>query len=241
MRRVRAVARGALSLVLFALFGVGGVLISPLALVLRSPRRCQPLVRALWIPLTGLFRLFGIIGIDSRNLSTGFRGCIIAANHPSLIDVVLITALIPRTLYVAKASLLRNPFMAAIVHRTSLPVDEHLPDAVVPYLKDGWNVLVFPEGTRSPVEGGMHPLHRGVAQLVLRTGAPLVCLGISLTRRILSKAQSPWDMGDSRVVYGFSSDEPSVHRPDDSRALRPQAVALTDEIRNRITALSCRA
>ena len=68
MRRVRSVVRGALSLVLFALFGVGGVLISPLALVLRSPRRCQPLVRALWIPLTGLFRLFGIIGIKSPEM-----------------------------------------------------------------------------------------------------------------------------------------------------------------------------
>lgn len=238
MRRVREVVRGILSLVLFAMFGIGGILISPLALILRSPRSFQPAVRTLWIPFTALFRLFGIIGIDTRNLSANLRGCIIAANHPSLIDVVLVTALIPRTLYVAKASLLRNPFMAAIVHRTSLPVDERLPEAVIPYLAEGWNVLVFPEGTRSPLEGGMHPFHRGVAQLVLRTGAPLVCLGISVSRKILSKSQKPWDMGDRRVVYRLNSDSPTYHKSDNSRALRPQAIALTGEIYNRIGELA---
>lgn len=237
MRRIRLVVRGALSLLLFAMFGIGGILISPIALILRSPRYCQRLVRALWIPLVGLFRFFGIIGVDSKNLSTDIRGCVIAANHPSLIDVVLITALIPRTLYVAKSSLLRNPFMATIVRHTSLPVDEHLPEAVVPYLSNGWNVLVFPEGTRSPIEGGMHPFHRGVAQLILRTGAPLICLGVSLTRKILSKNQSPCDMGEKRVIYTLKSDAPTRHVPDSARALRPQAVALTGEIYNRIDML----
>lgn len=237
MRAVKAVFRGAVSLLLFALFGLGALLISPLMVILRTPRRCQPVVRALWVPLVGLFRLTGIIDVKCATLPGRLSGCVIAANHPSLIDVVLVTVLFPKTLYVAKHALLSNPFLSAIVRHTSLPVDEHLPQAVVPYLRDGWNVLVFPEGTRSPEQGVMHPFRRGVAQLVLRTGAPLVCLGIVPTRRILGKHQPPWDVGSQRVVYSFFSDSPTRHPADESRAFRPQAIALTDELRSRIEAL----
>ena len=145
MRRVKAVVRGAAALILFGLFGLGGIALSPLMIVLRSPRRCQPVVRALWIPLVALFKMFGIISVTADKSLRSLRGCVVAANHPSRIDVVLITALVPRTLFVAKASLLRNPFMAAVVRNTSLPVDEHLPEEAVSYLAEGWNILIFPE------------------------------------------------------------------------------------------------
>lgn len=238
MRGVKAVFRGAVSLFLFALFGIGALLVSPLMIVLRTPRLCQPAVRVLWIALVAMFRATGIIGIRRGAFPGTLRGCVIAANHPSLIDVVLVTALFPKTLYVAKAALLRNPFMAAIVKHTSLPVDERLPQAVVPYLRDGWNVLVFPEGTRSPAEGGMHPLHRGAAQLVLRTGAPLVCLGIGVSRRITGKGQAPWDVGTERVMYSFRTDSPTYHAAESGSVLRPRAKALTDVIHRRISALT---
>jgi 1-acyl-sn-glycerol-3-phosphate acyltransferase len=238
VKRIRRACRGAGALFFFALFGAGGLLVSPLVCLLRTPRRAQPAVRALWRLFVAFLRATGIIGVDARLCATGLRGCVIAANHPTLLDVVIVTALCPRTLYVAKQSLLRNPFMAAIVRRTSMPVDENLPEAVAPYLREGWNVLVFPEGTRSPCAGGLQPFHRGVAQLVLRTGAPLVCLGIRLSKRILAKGQSPWEMGEKRVVYTLQTDAPTVDGAGDlSRPLRPQAVRLTDEIRRRIERL----
>ena len=237
-RRLSAIWRAAVVSLFFALFGVGGILISPLMLILRSPRRCQPVVRALWIPFVALLRLAGIIDVDHANLSPSLRGCVIAANHPSLIDVVIVLALVPRTLYVAKTALLRNPFMAAIVRHTSLPVDERLPEAAMPYLRDGWNLLIFPEGTRSPATGGIHPFHRGIAHLVLRVGSPLVCLGIRLSRRIVGKGQSPWDVGSERVTYFLRFDSPTHHPVNDfTRALRPAAVRLTEEIRSRIESL----
>ena len=226
--------RGAVTISLFLLFGAGALLLSALMPILRTPRRCQPLVRATWIPFAALMRLAGIVGVERGNLSPELRGCVIAANHPSLIDVVLVTALVPRTLYVAKPALLRNPFMASIVRHTSLPADERLPEAVSGYLCEGWNVLVFPEGTRSPAEGGLGEFRRGVAQLILRTGAPLVCLGIGVTQRILAKGQKPWCVGAKRVVYSFRADGPTRHVAARPSALRPDAIRLTAEIRRRI-------
>ena len=209
MRSTAEVFRGATSTALFVLFGLGAVLVSPLMLVLRKPTRAQPVVRALWRPLVWLFAATGLIRIDRGNLAP-WRGAVLAANHPSLIDVVLLTVLVPRTLYVAKHALKGNPFLSAIVRATALPDDARLADVAAPYLARGWNVLVFPEGTRTPdgSDGTPGPFRRGVAQLALRTGAPLVAIGISLSRRILGKRQMPWDMGRSRVVYRFRADAP---------------------------------
>ena len=228
--------RGIVSTLLFAIFGLGAIIISPIMMVLRNPRLCQPVVRAVWIPLVWLFETTHLIKVERGNLGR-LRGCVIVANHPSLIDVVLISVIVPCTLYVAKHALLKNPFMSAIVRNTSLPDDERLPDAAAPYLADGWNVLVFPEGTRSPNPQALREFHRGAAQLALRSGVNVVCVGIRLTCAILGKRQKPWDMGERRVVYSFSADEPTPVRADVSRGLRPQASELTGELRRRVSRL----
>ena len=121
----KAAFRGMVSVVLFALFGLGALAISPIMMVLRSPRLCQPVVRAVWTPLVWLFEMTRLIKVDRGNLGP-LNGCVIVANHPSLIDVVIISILVPKTLYVAKHALLKNPFMSAIVRNTSLPDDERL-------------------------------------------------------------------------------------------------------------------
>lgn len=235
-RRVKAVFRGAVSLVLFALYGIGGLAISPIMMVLRRPRLCQPVVRAVWIPLLWLFEATRLIKVERGNLGP-LEGCVVIANHPSLIDVVIISVLVPRTLFVAKHALLKNPFMAAIVRNSSLPDDERLPEAAAPYLAAGWNVLVFPEGTRSPRPDELRDFHRGAAQLALRSGAKVVCVGVGMTRRILGKHQPPWDMGSDRVVYSFRADEPTRVEADESRGLRPQAAELTEALRRRVQRL----
>lgn len=203
MRSLVAALRGIASVGLFGVFGAGAILLTPLMLILRTPERCQPLVRATWRLIAWLFVCTGLIKIDRGNLAS-VRGSVIAASHPSLIDVVLLVALVPRTLYVAKHGLRNNFFLSAIVRATALPDDARLPEAAAPFLSKGWNVLIFPEGTRSPREGGLNPLRRGAAQLALRCGAPLVAVRISLTRRLLAKRQAAWDMGSQRVTYAFS-------------------------------------
>ena len=55
LRKVKAAFRGAVSLVLFALHGLGGLAISPIMIALRNPRLCQPVVRTVWRPLLWLF------------------------------------------------------------------------------------------------------------------------------------------------------------------------------------------
>ena len=229
---VRAIYRGTTSVLLFGVFGLGALLITPAMLVMRKPELCQPVVRAAWRFILSIFVGTRLIRIERGNLGE-VRGAVIAASHPSLIDVVVLTALIPRTMYVAKAGLRLNPFLAAIVRATALPDDPTLPERAAPFLAKGWNVLIFPEGTRSPAEGGLQPLRRGAAQLALRTGSPVVCVRLTTSRRILGKRQPPWDIGDRTVTYALSLDTIPAQKTEETR-LHQAAIRLTEEIRRRL-------
>ena len=263
-----AFLRGLTAVALFVVFGAGALLISPLMFLLRDPPHGQPVVRATWRFVVALFCWTRLIKIERGNLED-WRGVVLVANHPSLIDVVLLVSLVPRTLYVAKSALLRNPFLSSIVRATALPDDATLPDVAAPYLKGGWNVLIFPEGTRTPwrnnriiewsndrmgEKGGMGAMggmgaegavgergaegkmvvKRGAAQLAIRTGAPIVCVRETLSRRILAKRQKPWDMGTKRIVFSFEAR--GILSPDvsGSEFAHAAAVRLTDEISRRI-------
>lgn len=230
--RAIEILRGATSVALFAVFGLGALLISPLMLALRRPERCQPIVRAVWRPMVWLFESTGLIRIHRGNLDA-FRGTILVANHPTLVDVMLLSVMVPRTLYVAKHALLSNPLMSAIVRATSLPDDSRLLECARPYLRRGWNVLVFPEGTRSP-EQGLHPFRRGAAQLALRTSAPVVCVGERLSRRLLAKRQPAWDMGGRTVDFDFRADSPTVERKRDGESPHAAARRVTAELDRRV-------
>ncbi|HVL90069.1 MAG TPA: lysophospholipid acyltransferase family protein, partial [Actinomycetota bacterium] len=53
-------------------------------------------------------------------------------------------------------------------------------------MRDGWSVLLFPEGTRSP-DGRIHEFKRGAARLAARRGATIVPVGIAGSREVLGK------------------------------------------------------
>ncbi|MCQ2395490.1 MAG: 1-acyl-sn-glycerol-3-phosphate acyltransferase [Kiritimatiellae bacterium] len=229
---MRAFVRGTTSVLLFGVFGLGALLITPLMLVLRRPERCQPIVRTTWRFILSVFIWTRLIRIDRGNLGE-IRGSVIAASHPSLIDVVMLTALIPRTMYVAKEALRGNPFLTAIVRATALPDDPTLPEKAAPFLAKGWNVLIFPEGTRSPAAGGLQPLRRGAAQLALRAGAPVACIRLTTSRRILGKRQPPWDLGDHVVTYSLAHTTIPVEKAD-GPGIHAAAVRLTEQIRKEL-------
>jgi 1-acyl-sn-glycerol-3-phosphate acyltransferase len=76
---------------------------------------------------------------------------IIAANHPALIDAVLVISRVPATC-IMKAELVRNVFLGAgarlagYIHNDSV---RQMIDRSVASLRGGAHLLVFPEGTRT--------------------------------------------------------------------------------------------
>lgn len=110
---------------------------------------------------------------------------ILAANHPSAIDGFIIHAIIPgeiSTLITKNA--FNVPLFGPLIRKTGqIPVvglGEKAIEEALQVLQRGGTVAIFPEGTYSPREGGFQRPRTGVARLALRTGAPVVPLGIHI-------------------------------------------------------------
>jgi len=113
---------------------------------------------------------------------------IIAPNHPSTTDPALVltladekaSILISETLF--KVPVLGRYLRAAghipVVHTSGRAAFEE----AKALLEAGRTIVIFPEGAISPLDGGFHKAHTGVARLALSTGAPVIPVGIGLDR-----------------------------------------------------------
>jgi 1-acyl-sn-glycerol-3-phosphate acyltransferase len=68
-------------------------------------------------------------------------------------------------------------------------------------IDDGWSLLIFPEGGRSP-DGWGQPFRGGAAYLASRTGVPVVPIHLEGTGRILAKGASRPRRSSTTVTFG---------------------------------------
>ena len=124
---------------------------------------------------------------------------IIAANHASNFDAPVLGAwLIPklgrRIHWLGKRELFAWPIVGWVAANGGVhPVDRDSADVeafrLASRILEGGHVLfVFPEGTRSP-DGSLQAARDGVALLALRSGAPIVPIGIGGSNRVWPKGQ----------------------------------------------------
>jgi 1-acyl-sn-glycerol-3-phosphate acyltransferase len=120
---------------------------------------------------TGAYRL-DLSAIDS--LREG-PPVILAPNHPSLIDALLILTRHPNIACVMKAELMRNVFLGAGSRLAGyIPSDQPrqmIKDAVAD-LREGGVLLLFPEGTRSTREP-VNPLKASIGVIAKHAGVPV--------------------------------------------------------------------
>ena len=139
---------------------------------------------------------------------------IFCANHHSHVDTPIVLSSLPEPwryqVFVgaaadyffrnrvagAAASLLLNaiPIERATVTRRSA-------DLAADLIDDGWSMLIFPEGGRSP-DGWGQDFRGGAAYLARRTGAPVVPIHLSGTDRILPKGAKRLRPGPTTVTFG---------------------------------------
>ena len=121
------------------------------------------------------------------------HGHLILANHPSLIDVVVLISIIPNADCVVKAHLFKNPFLRGVVKNTgyiSNADPEGLLEDCLLTLQSGNNLIIFPEGTRTK-PGKTVKFQRGAANIALRCQAKIACVLINVKPTTLTKSE-PW-------------------------------------------------
>lgn len=136
--------------------------------------------------------------LDLRDLDSlkGGPPVILAPNHPSLIDALLILTRHPNIVCVMKSALMRNVFLGS-GSRLARYVRNHssrqMVKESVAHLREGGVLLLFPEGTRTtraPINAlvgsvGLIAKHAQVPvqTLVIETDSPFLSKGWSLFRR----------------------------------------------------------
>ena len=148
------------------------------------PRRLAPRVGQ-WIisrgfrMLLGLMRVTGLATFDLAELDAlrDEPGLVIAPNHPSLIDVMLVISRLPRVVCIAKASLWDNPAIGASARLAGYIRNDHsqfrLIARAAEAMRAGQQLLIFPEGTRTDGPEPVGPMKGGFALMARRAGAPV--------------------------------------------------------------------
>ena len=88
--------------------------------------------------------------LDALRGETG--GLIVAANHPTMLDAMLVVARLPRSVCVMRADLMRNVFLGPGARLASYIGNDSGRSMVrqsVAALRQGHPVILFPEGTRT--------------------------------------------------------------------------------------------
>jgi 1-acyl-sn-glycerol-3-phosphate acyltransferase len=140
---------------------------------------------------------------------------IFAANHHSHLDATLLLSLLPerfrrRTVVAAAADYFfpnrRRGAVSALVYgafpveRTK--VNRRSADMAADLLVDGWSLVIFPEGGRSP-DGWGQEFRGGAAYLSVRTGRPVVPVYLEGTGDVWPKGSRWPHPGRVSVTFGI--------------------------------------
>jgi 1-acyl-sn-glycerol-3-phosphate acyltransferase len=140
--------------------------------------------------------------VDGRERLDALEAPVIfAANHHSHVDTGLLLSLLPerfrrKTVVAAaadyffdrrtKGTLHALAFGAVPVERTK--VNRRSAEVATDLLADGWSLVIFPEGGRSP-DGWAQAFRGGAAYLAVRSGRPVVPVYLEGTRHVWPKGQ----------------------------------------------------
>jgi 1-acyl-sn-glycerol-3-phosphate acyltransferase len=166
-------------------------------------RRCHRTMRrgfAVFHAAMRVLRLYHRTSPVAR-VRPGATPVVLVANHPTLCDVTSIASLFPDVVAVARPGLADHPLLRPVVRRSGLVRSgTHVMRDCEDRLRMGFDVLVFPEGTRSPLGGPMHPFHRGAFELAARAQVPIVLLKLTCAPPALSKGLPFWRIADHMAV-----------------------------------------
>jgi 1-acyl-sn-glycerol-3-phosphate acyltransferase len=140
---------------------------------------------------------------------------IIVANHTSHADTGLLVSVLPpslrhSTIVAGAADYFFDRRWKAHIWAglfAVIPIDRHRvtrrsADLAAELIEDGWNLLIYPEGGRSP-DGWMQEFRGGAAYLAVRTGRPVVPVHLEGTGKVVSRQGGRLRRSPTTVTFGM--------------------------------------
>jgi 1-acyl-sn-glycerol-3-phosphate acyltransferase len=138
------------------------------------------------------------------------RSVVLVSNHESFADIVVLLANVPiQVRFLAKRSVFSVPILGWSIRAAGfIPVDRGdrtrsaaTVEAALSRLRGGRSLVIFPEETRTRT-GELLPFKKGAALLALKSGLPILPVGIAGTRRVLPRTSLLPTPGDVVLAAG---------------------------------------
>ena len=193
-----------------------------------------------WMSFGAAYRtLFGLRVIGNENLIKA-GPVLIASNHQSFLDPPLIGNLYQTEMvYFARKSLFKGFGKWLYPQWNAIPIDQEKPDtssmkAAIRNLKEGWRVLVFPEGQRT-LDGSINEAAPGIGMIAAKAGVPIQPVRIFGADKALPRGSGKISFARITVKVG----PPILLTPEEFKAYSNKEgyLALTERIMDGIKAL----
>lgn len=210
----------------FSIFGLGALCLTFVVFPLitlsasnieKKQLRVQKAIQLAFHLFCKTMRFTGAIDYQFKNVNKlkSNNRCIIIANHPSLIDYVLITSQLSQCDCLVKYAIWHNPFMKGIVKSAGyIPNcgEDDLFEQCQQRLNSGQPLLIFPEGTRT-TPGEKTKLQRGAAQIAVRTQTNIKLVHIKVTPHFLTKENKWYQVPKKKPLFQIEVKEEISIKP----------------------------
>ena len=221
-----------------------GILILPVMRIVLHPKTKFQKYGRLFVTYGLKYFVFIMRLIGMSNLETGDRekfrrlsSKIVVANHPSLIDPVILLSLIPNadTIVIPYS---KNFVLAGIVRQLYILGSKDPDDVIqscIESLALGNCLMIFPEGTRTP-RSGKPILKKGAARIALASGCSIVPVHFGGTDKYGLGKKDPWTGYNptERYVYDLTIGEEISPEKYLKMSAPAAAKLMTDEIASSI-------
>ena len=199
----------------YLVFGLGGLVFTILAVpvlfslpgdkLLRA-RRAQKSLHYLLRAYVGMMSLLGVVSYQIEDIEKLSGSRLILANHPSLLDVVFLIAMVPNACCVVKGKLTRNFFTRGPIKTAGYIMNEEAADvidAAARAMDNGQTLIIFPEGTRTEPARETLYFRRGAANVAIRTSSAITPVLIYCAPAGLTKNQRWYQVPAKRMHLRF--------------------------------------
>jgi len=200
----------------FVAVGIGGMVVFPVLNILiwnreRRTTAARGVVRVTFRCIVGLMQVLGVFRFEITGRERLEReGLLILANHPTLIDIVFLMAFVKREDCIVKSALWRNPFTHATIRAAAYVRNDddgvRVIEDCVASVRGGSNLIIFPEGTRTPADGSIK-LKRGAANIAVRASCNITPVLIQCQPPMLIKGEKWWRLPSCSTQFAIEVKE----------------------------------
>src|SRR5574344_2982062 len=175
----------------FFIFGSGAAVINfivfPVCKILFKGQRLidfyDNTIHKSWKFFTWILIVTGLIRLHIKDIERikNIKNKVIVSTHPSLVDVVILIGLIPKTTCFVKKKLLENPLLKNILNSIFITSDIEIEEFKIEtkkMLDEGYNIIIFPTGTRYKYDGHLK-LKKGAALIAANAKKNIVPIKIT--------------------------------------------------------------